>query len=267
MTGSSATLPGDGFGRTSRPDAWWLQPAVVFLGLSAFIVYSTWAAFQGEHYYFGSYLSPFYSPELLGESAHSWLGPKPDWWFSWLPWSPAFLILWAPGGFRLTCYYYRGAYYKAFWADPPSCAVGEPRKTYLGERSFPLIMQNVHRYFLYLALFFIGFLAYDVWKALWFLDPATGQETFGVGVGTLVLATNVTLLGGYTLGCHSLRHLVGGRLDRFTGRPVRTTAYRCVSCLNRGHMRWAWLSLFWVGFSDLYIRLLSMGVWTDWRIF
>ncbi len=267
MTGSSATLPGDGFGRTSRPDAWWLQPAVVFLGLSAFIVYSTWAAFQGEHYYFGSYLSPFYSPELLGESGHSWFGPKPDWWFSWLPWSPAFLILWAPGGFRLTCYYYRGAYYKAFWADPPSCSVGEPRKTYLGERSFPLIMQNIHRYFLYLALFFIGFLAYDVWKALWFIDPATGQEAFGIGVGTLVLATNVTLLGGYTLGCHSLRHLVGGGLDRFTGRPVRTTAYRCVSCLNRGHMRWAWLSLFWVGFSDLYIRLLSMGVWTDWRIF
>jgi hypothetical protein len=28
----------------------------------------------------------------------------------------------------------------------------------------------------------------------------------------------------------------------------------------------AWLSLFWVGFSDLYIRLCSMGVWTDWRI-
>ena len=55
------------------------------------------------------------------------------------------LILWAPGGFRLTCYYYRGAYYKAFWADPPSCAVGEPRKSYWGERSFPLILQNVHR--------------------------------------------------------------------------------------------------------------------------
>jgi hypothetical protein len=59
------------------------------------------------------------------------------------------LILWAPGGFRLTCYYYRGAYYKSFWADPPSCAVGEPRKHYRRERSFPLILQNVHRYYLY----------------------------------------------------------------------------------------------------------------------
>jgi hypothetical protein len=243
-----------------RRDVWWLQPAAVFLGLSAFIVYATWASFQGEHYHFGPYLSPFYSPELFGETARSWFGPKPAWWASWLPWSPAFLILWAPGGFRLTCYYYRGAYYKAFWADPPSCTVGEPRARYRGEHSFPLILQNVHRYFLYLALVFVVILSYDVWKALWF------EDGFGVGVGTVVLAVNVVLLGGYTLGCHSLRHLVGGGLDRLAGRPVRETAYRCVSCLNRRHMLWAWTSLFWVGFSDLYVRLCAMGVLTDWRI-
>ena len=111
------------------------------------------------HYTFGPYLSPFYSPELFGTSPHAWFGPKPGWWPAWLPFSPALLILWAPGGFRLTCYYYRGAYYKAFWADPPSCTVGEPRKSYLGERRFPLILQNVHRYFLYLALVFLVILA------------------------------------------------------------------------------------------------------------
>ncbi|NIW37075.1 MAG: succinate dehydrogenase, partial [Gemmatimonadetes bacterium] len=214
-----------GFGRTMRPDAWWLQPVAVFLGLSAFIVYSTWAAFQGQHYAYGNYLSPFYSPELFGDTHHAWLGPKPSWWLSWLPWSPAFLILWAPGGFRLTCYYYRGAYYKAFWADPPSCAVGEPRKGYRGERSFPLILQNVHRYFLYLALVFIVILAYDAWKAMWFEDPATGQTTFGIGIGTLVLTVNVILLGGYTLGCHSLRHLVGGRLNLLSKHPARRKAH------------------------------------------
>ena len=120
-----------------RPDIWWRHPLLVFLGLSAFIVYSTWAAFQGTHYFFGNYISPFYSPEIFGDSPHSWFGPKPGWWPGWLLFSPALLILWAPGGFRLTCYYYRGAYYKAFWADPPACTVGEPRKTYLGERSFP----------------------------------------------------------------------------------------------------------------------------------
>ena len=43
-------------------------------------------------------------------------------------------------------------------------------------------------------------------------------------------------------------------------------AYSCVSCLNRKHMAWAWFSLFTVGFSDLYVRLCSMGVWSDLRI-
>ena len=160
------------FGQTARRDLWWVQPALIFLGLSSFVVYTTWAAFQGKYYYSGSYVSPFYSPEIFGESPHSWFGPKPGFWPTWMPWSPALLILWAPGLFRLTCYYYRGAYYKSFWADPPSCAVGEPRKHYRGEHSFPLILQNVHRYFLYLAIGFLGFLSYDVWKALWFADPA-----------------------------------------------------------------------------------------------
>lgn len=238
----------------------------IFLGFSAFIGYSTWAAFQGDNYHFGPYLSPFYSPEIFGDSIHSLFGPKPGWWPLWMPFSPAFLILWAPGGFRFTCYYYRGAYYKAFWSDPPSCAVGEPRQKYRGEASFPLIMQNIHRYFLYLALMFIVFLTYDVWNALWFADPATGEKSFGLGVGTLVLAANVILLSCYTLGCHSLRHLVGGFLDKFSGSPVRFKTYQCVSCLNKRHMFWAWMSLFMVGFSDVYIRLCAMGIWTDWRI-
>jgi hypothetical protein len=206
-----------------------------------------------------------YSPEVFG-SSHSWFGPKPGWWPELLPWSPALLILWAPGGFRLTCYYYRGAYYKAFWADPPACTVGEPRASYLGERSFPLILQNVHRYFLYLALAFLFILASDVWSALWFDDPATGVARFGIGVGTLVLALNVVLLGGYTLGCHSLRHLVGGAWDRLSGAPVRRTAYACVSCFNRRHMLWAWGSLVWVAFADVYVRLCATGVWTDLRL-
>ncbi|MBB15148.1 succinate dehydrogenase [Candidatus Poribacteria bacterium] len=253
------------FGETSRSDTWWIQPLVVFCGLSAFIVYTTWAAFQGEHYHHGPYLSPFYAPEIFGNSEHSWFGAKPAWWPSWAPFSPAFLILWAPAGFRLTCYYYRGAYYKAFWADPPSCAVGEPRKGYRGESSFPLILQNVHRFFLYFALVFVLLLAFDVWKAMWF-DDGNGGKTFGIGLGTLILAINVFLLSGYTLGCHSLRHLVGGFLDRLSGAPIRRTAYNCVSCLNSQHMRWAWMSLCSVACSDIYIRLSSMMDWTDPRI-
>ncbi len=132
------------------------QPVAIFSVLSLFIVYATWAALQGNHYTYGPYLSPFYSPELFGSSPHAWFGPKPGWWPGWLVFSPALLILWAPGGFRVTCYYYRGAYYKAFWADPLNCAVGEPRNRYPGEQRFPLILQNVHRYFLYLAVLFLA---------------------------------------------------------------------------------------------------------------
>src|SRR5213593_3187071 len=138
MAGSPRTSGGArprSFGQTFRQDVWWLKPAVVFIGLSAFVVYSTWAALQGEHYYFGPYLSPFYSPEIFGSSPHPLFGPKPGWWPAFMPFSPAMFILWAPGFFRLTCYYYRGAYYKAFWADPPSCTVSEPRKRYWGENS------------------------------------------------------------------------------------------------------------------------------------
>lgn len=255
------------FGETRRRDLWWIQPLVVFLGLGTFILYATWAAFQGNHYTYGPYISPFYSPELFGDSPHAMFGPKPAWWPAWLYFSPALLILWAPGGFRFTCYYYRGAYYKAFWADPLSCAVSEPRKSYWGENSFPLIIQNVHRYFLYFALIFLIFLLQDVWKALWFTDASTGVTQFGIGLGTIILAVNVCLLGCYTLGCHSLRHLVGGYLDQISKKPVRKKTYDCVSCLNSKHMRFAWMSLFSVGFSDLYVRMCSMGVWTDWRIF
>ena len=130
---------------------------------------------------------------------------------------------------------------------------------YWDESAFPLIVQNVHRYFLYVALLFLLVLSYDVYQALWFTDPVTGEKSFGIGVGTLVLLGNVTLLSGYTLGCHSMRHIVGGYLDRLSRAPVRKRMYDCSTCLNRAHLRWAWASLFSVAFADLYVRLCSMG--------
>ena len=248
------------FGETTRRDFWWVQPLAVFLALFTFIVYATWAAFQGEHYEFGPYLSPFYSPLLFGEGHHAWFGPRPGWWPGALPFSAALFILWAPGGFRFTCYYYRGAYYKAFWADPPSCTVGEPRTSYWGERSFPLVMQNIHRYFLYLGLLFIVILTYDAIMSFRFPDG------FGVGVGSLVLTVNTILLAGYTFSCHSLRHIIGGRKDEIAGNALQSGCYSCVSALNRKHQVFAWLSLGSVAFADLYVRLCSLGVWTDVRL-
>jgi len=253
------------FTETKRPDTWWLQPTAVFLGFSAFIVYSTWAAFQGDNYTVAgtSYLSPFYSPELFAPknqsitSGHAWFGTVPNWWPNWLVYSPAFLILWAPAGFRFTCYYYRGAYYKAFWADPPNCAVGEPRKGYIGESNWPLRIQNIHRYFMYIAVLFIFMLAWDALKSFIFVDG------IGIGVGTIILCVNVVLLAGYTFGCHSLRHILGGRKDCITESPVCQSLYGKCSALNRRHALWAWMSLCFVGFSDLYIRLCAMGIWHD----
>ncbi len=260
------------FGETSRRDTWWVQPMVVFLGLSAFIGYTTWAAFQGVNYFHDEggahYLSPFYSPLLFGQGNEPrWFASdRPSFWPEWLIFSPAFLILIGPAGMRFTCYYYRGAYYKAFWADPPSCAVGEPRKSYWGENRLPLIFQNAHRYFFYPAAIFVLILTYDAYCAMWFHSP-DGDAQFGMGVGSIVLALNALFLGGYTFGCHCSRHLIGGYLDCLSKAPVRKKCYDCVSSLNNRHMQWAWVSLVWVAFTDVYVRLCSMGVWTDWRIF
>jgi len=248
------------FGQTSRRDNWWVSPLLVFLGFGSFIVYATWAAFQGNHYTSGPYLSPFYSPEFFGDSPHALFGPKPAWWPPFMPFSPALLILWAPGLFRFTCYYYRGAYYKAFWADPPACAVSEPRSGYRGEKLLPLVLHNVHRYIFYCATAVWLFLFYDAIKAFMFPDG------FGIGVGTIVLCVNVVLLGGYAWGCHCSRHLMGGVLDTITSSPLRHKLYDAVSWLNANHKVWAWASLFSVALADIYVRLCSMGVLTDRRI-
>jgi uncharacterized membrane protein YqaE (UPF0057 family) len=260
MSSIDVPLRNGGFGRTARTDAWWVEPLLILLGYLAFIVYANWAILENNYYTLPGtgYLSPMYSPLLFPDA--------PRWWPAILPYSAGWFILWIPLGFRLTCYYYRGAYYKGFWADPPSCAVGEPRKTYWGERRLPLILQNAHRYFLYLALAFIAILSWDAWKGFWFDGPAGTETQFGVRVGSLVLLLNPILLGLYTFGCHSLRHLAGGRRDVLPAGALRRSCYSCVSGLNRRHALWAWVSMFYVGFVDLYIRLCAKGLWTDWRI-
>src|SRR5262245_9260700 len=229
MSGADLHLPQlRKLGQTSRTDVWWLQPAAVFLGLFAFLVYANWAGWKGTDYFYhgngAHYLSPFYSPLLYGEPGEPrWFAAnRPSWWPSWMPFSTAILILAGPAGMRFTCYYYRGAYYKSFWADPPGCAVGEPGfrgERYRGENRFPLVFQNIHRYFFYPAAAFVMILFYDAWRAMWFTGT-DGATHFGIGVGSLVLLLNATLLGGYTFGCHCARHLIGGILAIFFRAPV-----------------------------------------------
>jgi hypothetical protein len=248
---------------TLRKDDWqteiWLTRGV----LLTFIIYTTWAALVNEHYFFAPYLSPFYSPCLSTSCAHPTFAL-----FDW-PLSPAILILWAPANFRLTCYYYRKAYYRAFWESPPACAVRDGQRLgpgYTGETQFPLIFQNVHRYFFYFATLFLIFLWWDALEAFWF-PTKDGGHTFGLGLGTVIMIVNAALLSLYSFSCHSCRHLCGGRLNVLSKAPTRLALWRRVSQLNEHHMLFAWMSLISVMMTDVYIRLCSMGVISDLRIF
>lgn len=242
---------------TQRRDRWWLAPVVTVLVLSSFVVYGLVVTFLNKDYYADPYLSPFYSPCLATNCEHATAKLVGDWWGL----SPALLILPFPLGFRLTCYYYRKAYYRAFFWSPPACAVQDAGQSYRGESRFPLILQNVHRLFFYLVLPFPFVLLWDGIQAFDF-----GGE-FGMGVGTIILLVNAMLLGAYTLSCHSCRHLCGGGLDSFCDAPGRYRFWRLVSTLNERHMQIAWVSLVGVAATDLYIRLVGNDVIRDLRIF
>ena len=249
--------------RHLRTDRWWLAPAVTAGGLLAFIVYSTWRAFSNADYYAAPYVSPFYSPCLAENCAPMRHGPNWEIFGSWWGLSPALLILIFPLGFRLTCYYYRKAYYRGFWASPPACAVAEPHTTYTGETRFPLIMQNIHRYFFYAALPVAGILTYDT--VLSFRDEhyAWGH----MGLGSLIFLVNIVLIWAYTVSCHSCRHIIGGRLRHFSKHPVRYRLWGWVGRLNAHHMLLAWSSLISVALADFYVYLVASGAFDDPRFF
>jgi hypothetical protein len=248
--------------RTLRTDRWWVEPAITVAVLLAFIVYATLRAFENGNYHTSPYLSPLYSPCLATNCVPgtSDLGtPIGSWWGL----SPALLILVFPLGFRLTCYYYRKAYYRSFWLSPPGCAVAEPHRTYTGETRFPLILQNTHRWFFYAGLVFNVILTWDA--ILGFRDADGGWGH--MGLGTVVLLVNATLLWLYSLSCHSCRHAIGGRLNHFSRHPLRYKAWTFVSKLNARHPLFAWISLFGVALTDLYVRLLATGAISDLRFF
>ena len=248
------------FGQTSRRDNGGYA-ASGFPRFRTFLVYANWAAFQNKYYTFGPYLSPFYSPELLGDSPHAWFGPKPSWYPDLLPFSPALFILWIPGLFRFTCYYYRGAYYKSFWADPPACTVGEPRKTYLGERSFPLILQNFHRYFLRLSYIVWGFLVYDAWKAFWFderLRHRSGDASCLLSTSCCSAATcSAAMPSGIWSADPSTRFRIIPPGTSFTTASAASTA-----ATRNGPGRASSRS----GSPISTCASAAMGIWSDWRI-
>ena len=192
--------------RLERKDTWWIEPlltAVVFL---SFVVYVTWRTFENEFYHAGTLLSPLYSPTIATR-----------WMVFGKHFSPAIFILPVPLLFRTTCYYYRKAYYRAFFWDPPACAIREAaaRRNYTGERAFPLILQNIHRYAFYLAAIVMVILWWDAILSFTNLTPS-GERTFSIGIGSIIFLANVILLSLYTFSCHSWRHLSGGCVNCFS---------------------------------------------------
>ncbi len=246
--------------RTLRTDRWWQAPLLTNLGLAAFIIYATVRAFLQRDYYVPDYhyLTPFYSPciteRCVPEAAH--FGTfLPAWWI--IPEAALtlpFLLL-----FRLTCYYYRKAYYRAFWLSPPACAVPDGHKRYTGETRFPLLGQNLHRYAFYVAALISIINTYDAIIA--FRSPGG----FGFGLGNLILLGNVALLWAYTVSCHSCRHIVGGRLKHFSRHPVRYRFWTFVSKLNARHMQLAWITLGTLIVTDFYVMALAAGWFPDLR--
>jgi hypothetical protein len=238
------------YSKTLRTDRWWFEPLMVGIGLFLFILYSTIsAALLGNYwpYEIGPYLSPFFEPLFYTDILPKWI-------------SPAIFILWAPLSFRMTCYYYRRAYYRSYFLSPPACAVTEPASSYSGESTIPLVVQNIHRFAMYGALIFVPILWSGAIKSYYW------DGELGIGVGSIILTLNAFLLSGYTFGCHSFRHLIGGGLNSFTGSKyqlLRKKAWDIVSAINAKHRAWAWSSLIVVGFSDLYVHLVASEMIVD----
>jgi hypothetical protein len=209
---------------TERIDRWWLQPLLIVTVLTLFSVYALWAALQNANYYADPYLSPFYSPCLAQNCAHATLPILGSWWNL----SPAFLVLGLPLGFRLTCYYYRRAYYRSFFWSPPACAVPDARPR-TAVRRFPFILQNIHRYFFWLAVLVVVF---PWWDALLAFKVS---DRFRHRPGHAHPGRNVALLSLYTFSCHSCRYPCGGYLDSFAKAPIRYRLWRAANRLNERH--------------------------------
>src|SRR5215218_5668771 len=248
--------------KTLRTDRWWLATLRIGVILGIFIVYATVRIFMNKWYWVDAYhyLTPLFSPCLTDSCVpgSSHLG-------TWFPKFPVFIpysiITFAVlAGFRGTCYYYRKAGYRSLFFAPAACAVPKPHKNYTGERKFPLIALNLHRYFFYGALVFGLLNVYDGIQAFHGKDGG-----FGIGLGTVIIWINLVMLWLYTLSCHACRHIVGGRLKNFSKHPLRYWMWTQISILNTRHKLYAWITLGTLMITDFYIMLVASGTISDLR--
>ena len=238
-----------GFLATLRTDAWWIEPAVTAISLAIFFGWLGVSVFLDRwDFEAGPYISPVFEPKLFEANSSIFI-------------TPALVVLLGPIPFRATCYYYRRAYYRSWFMSPPACAVGDAARKYSGDTAIPFWFNNLHRFLVYVALVFVVLLWIGAIRG--FHDPDQG---WGIGLGSLVLSVNAFLLMMYTFSCHSIRHLVGGGLDCFSCSAwtrARKRVWDYVSLWNVNHRLWAWTSLVWIVFTDVYIRLVANGNITD----
>jgi len=249
--------------KTLRTDRWWFEPAYTVAGLSLWLLWGLVHTLVIKDFYFAQgagyhYLTPFFSPcvsdACVPDSAEFGRFVPAVWFLPYAVISLPFLLL-----FRLTCYYYRRAYYRSFWLSPPACAVPDGHQSYSGETRFPLVFQNLHRYAFYAAVLIS---LVNTWDAI---VSFHGTKGFGFGLGNVVIVANVVLLWAYTASCHSCRHIMGGRLKHFSRHPVRYRAWSFVSTLNTRHKELAWITLGSLTVTDLYILAVSAGWFSDLR--
>ncbi len=254
-----------GFLATQRKDAWWVEPLLTAAGLIVFFGWLSVSIFLDRwEFEIGPYLSPVFEPKLFQANDSIFL-------------SPALVVLLGPIPFRATCYYYRRAYYRSWFLSPPACAVGDAAPKYRGETVVPFWLNNLHRFAMYAALVFVPILWWGAIRSFYnteeIIDGKTVETGLGIGLGSIILCVNAFLLMMYTFSCHSLRHFVGGGLDcfscsRYTRARKRIWDY--VSLWNTRHRLYAWSSLVFIVFTDVYIRLVANGDITDpntWRGF
>ena len=227
----------------------------------SFIVYATFRAFQNAYYFSEPYISPVLLAVHHDRRARATrsrsCSPGPAWI------SPALYILIFPLGIRLTCYYYRKAYYRSFWLSPPACAVAEPHRRYTGESRLPLLGQNLHRYALYAALVINVILSYDA--VLGFRDE-TG-EWGHMGLGTADPAGQ----RGAALALLAVVPLVPAHRRRpdqpLLPAPAALQGVDAGVAAERPAHAVRLASLFSVAFADFYVFLLATGTISDLRFF
>ena len=249
-----------GFGITDRVDKWWNKPFWMGFGLSLALVYTALRVlvWNGEiHYDNHRVTSPIFSPDVI----HIFDLQTPHWMNS------ALLILWIPFGFRGTCYYMRKVSHRVFFQNPTACVVAKPKISYKidykGEKGL-FILNNIHRYMLYLAIIILSMKVYDVYHTMWFQGD-NGVESFGISIGTLVLAIESILLFMYVASCHAFRHLFGGGMNQWRSgiSGIFGKLHIKISNLNIEHAFWFWTSLVMVFLGDLFVWAVAEGIIND----